>query len=200
MAFFGRQKDVLSQLFTLYLLFETHRVKLWRTNDSKFTSLELKVDDKTICVCCGHYGKEQKHAKSGCDQCRMTIGCDASRWKWVDVANDFNETAIYWFDNAFLRSSLFILSFVLPIFMVRWLANRQQRLNIKAELQIRKKAMLVDDFPSQEIIDEFLQTPIEIDAMELNWCQPKLIKFTVRKTHYSVSPKQKLWFWFFDRN
>lgn len=59
------------------------RVKSWRSNDSKYTALEIKVDDKTICVNCGHYGRVQKHVKSGCGQCRMNVGCDASLWKYV---------------------------------------------------------------------------------------------------------------------
>lgn len=56
---------------------------------------------------------------------------------------------------------------------------RDQRMAIKSELQIRKKAMLTDDFPSEEIIDEFLQEPISMSSLQLNWCQPNLIKFIV---------------------
>lgn len=59
----------------------SHRVKSWRTNNDKYTSLELKVDDKMICVNCGHNGRVQNHAKSGCGQCKSSTGCDASRWK-----------------------------------------------------------------------------------------------------------------------
>lgn len=57
------------------------RVKSWRENIDKYTALEMKVDDKMICVNCGHNGRVQKHAKSGCGQCRSSAGCDASLWK-----------------------------------------------------------------------------------------------------------------------
>lgn len=58
---------------------------------------------------------------------------------------------------------------------------REQRLSIKSELQIRKKALTDDNFPSQEIIDEFFQTPIEMKHLELDWSQPNVIKFLVFK-------------------
>lgn len=58
---------------------------MWRKNDNKFTELELKVDDKSLCVNCGHYGRVQSHTKSGCAQCRMSIGCDSSIWKYVFI-------------------------------------------------------------------------------------------------------------------
>lgn len=50
---------------------------------------------------------------------------------------------------------------------------------IKTELQIRKKAMIDDKFPSQEIIDEFLQDPGPVSALQLDWCQPNIVKFVV---------------------
>lgn len=56
---------------------------------------------------------------------------------------------------------------------------REQRLSIKSELQIRKKALVVDNFPSQEIIDEFFQTPIQMTDLRLNWSQPNVVKFLV---------------------
>lgn len=57
--------------------------------------------------------------------------------------------------------------------------NRDQRLAIKAELQIRKKAMQIDNFPSQEVIDEFLQEPSDLTGLDLRWKQPNLVKFLV---------------------
>lgn len=57
--------------------------------------------------------------------------------------------------------------------------SREQRLSIKSELQIRKKAMIDDNFPSQEIIDEFFQAPIEMDQLKLDWNQPNVVKFLV---------------------
>lgn len=50
---------------------------------------------------------------------------------------------------------------------------------LKSELQIRKKAMQNDGFPSQEIIDEFMQEPIDMGPLQLDWCQPNLVKFVV---------------------
>lgn len=41
----------------------------------------MKVDDKRLCVNCGHFGRVQSHAKSGCAQCKMSRGCDLSIWK-----------------------------------------------------------------------------------------------------------------------
>lgn len=49
---------------------------------------------------------------------------------------------------------------------------------IKTELQIRKKAMADEKFPSQEIINEFLQDPGPV-SLQLDWCQPNLSKFVV---------------------
>lgn len=54
---------------------------MWRKNDHKFTELEIKVDDKNLCVNCGHYGRVQSHTKNGCAQCKMSRGCDSSIWK-----------------------------------------------------------------------------------------------------------------------
>lgn len=50
---------------------------------------------------------------------------------------------------------------------------------IKTELQIRKKAMMDDAFPSQEIIDEFLLDPGPVDTLQLDWRQPNIVKFVV---------------------
>lgn len=57
--------------------------------------------------------------------------------------------------------------------------DRDKRLALKSELQIRKKAMQNDGFPSQEIIDEFMQEPIDMGPLQLDWCQPNLVKFVV---------------------
>lgn len=61
------------------------RVKSWRSIDEKYTSLEIKVDDKSYCVNCGHLGRAQNHSKNGCKECRMNRGCDASVWKLVNL-------------------------------------------------------------------------------------------------------------------
>lgn len=60
------------------------------------------------------------------------------------------------------------------------LSSREKRLALKSELQIRKKAMVNEDFPSQEIIDEFMQVPIDMSTLQLGWFQPNVVKFVVR--------------------
>lgn len=59
------------------------------------------------------------------------------------------------------------------------LFSREKRLALKSELQIRKKAMVNEEFPSQEVIDEFMQEPIDMAALQLGWFQPNLVKFVV---------------------
>lgn len=71
------------EIFHMVRLFVLHtlRIRQWRKNDDKFTELELRVDDKRLCVNCGHNGRVQSHAKGGCGQCKMNAGCDSSIWK-----------------------------------------------------------------------------------------------------------------------
>ncbi|KAJ6643661.1 Flap endonuclease GEN [Pseudolycoriella hygida] len=116
------------------------RIKTWRSIENKYTSLELKVDDKRYCANCGHFGSAQKHGKSGCSECRMSRGCDASTWK-------------------------------------------EKRLAIKCELQIRKKAMADQDFPSQKIIDEYMNRPVALPKLDLTWKQPNVVKFLKFMSH-----------------
>lgn len=110
------------------------RIKSWKRNDDKFTALEMKVDDKSICSNCGHLGKTASHTKSGCASCGTHNACDSSRWK-------------------------------------------EERLSLKSELALRKKAILDPEFPSQEIIDEFLRDPDSIPKLDLSWKQPNVVKF-----------------------
>lgn len=56
---------------------------------------------------------------------------------------------------------------------------REQRLTIKAELSIRNKALSDQNFPSQEIIDEFMDRPTNLPPLNLKWKQPNLVKFLV---------------------
>lgn len=56
---------------------------------------------------------------------------------------------------------------------------RENRLAIKAELSIRNKALLDAKFPSQEIIDEFMDRPTNLPPLNLKWKQPNLVKFLV---------------------
>lgn len=79
----GVGKDAVTKFFDAYSNREVlDRIKSWRENDQKYTSLELKVDDKSICVNCGHHGRVQNHTKNGCALCHQhRRGCDASLWK-----------------------------------------------------------------------------------------------------------------------
>uniref|UniRef100_A0A182VZX9 Flap endonuclease GEN n=1 Tax=Anopheles minimus TaxID=112268 RepID=A0A182VZX9_9DIPT len=56
----------------------------------------------------------------------------------------------------------------------RW---KQQRSNIKTELDIKRKALKDPEFPHEPIIDEFLTRPCELPALDLSWRQPNLVKF-----------------------
>lgn len=62
---------------------------------------------------------------------------------------------------------------------------------LKSELQIRKKAMINEEFPSKEIIDEFMQVPIDMTALQLGWFQPNLVKFVVSENGRSIWFQQK---------
>jgi flap endonuclease GEN len=110
------------------------RIRSWRSHNTKYSSLEIKVDDKSVCVNCGHHGKIQLHTKSGCSICRTSVSCDETLW-------------------------------------------RDQRLALKAELQIRRKALIDPDFPSQEVIAEFIDRPSRITSANFKWEQPKMVRF-----------------------
>lgn len=57
---------------------------------------------------------------------------------------------------------------------------KKQRLTLKAELAIRKKALLDPDFPSKDIIKEFLDRPAKIKPFELSWRKPNLFLFITK--------------------
>ncbi|KFB45998.1 AGAP002669-PA-like protein [Anopheles sinensis] len=56
----------------------------------------------------------------------------------------------------------------------RW---KQQRANVKAELDIKRKALMDPAFPHEPIIEEFLTRPCELPKLDLSWRQPNLVKF-----------------------
>lgn len=72
-----------------------------------------------------------------------------------------------------------IVSLKKSFFLISNFSFREQRLAIKSELQIRKKSMADQDFPSQQIIDEFLNRPVTLPKLDLNWKQPSVVKFLV---------------------
>ncbi|XP_055547531.1 flap endonuclease GEN isoform X2 [Wyeomyia smithii] len=56
----------------------------------------------------------------------------------------------------------------------RW---QQQRLNIKAEMDIKRKAVQNPEFPPEAIIHEFMVRPCDMPTLDLQWKQPNLVKF-----------------------
>ncbi|XP_039487533.1 flap endonuclease GEN [Drosophila santomea] len=66
---------------------------------------------------------------------------------------------------------------------------KEQRLSIKAELTLRRKALLSADFPNEEIIAEFLSEPDTIPNLNLNWRQPNLVKFIKQIGHLLQWPE-----------
>lgn len=134
----GVGKDSVLKLFNMYKDEEIlDKIREWKRKNDNYTAIELKVDDKSYCNNCGHYGSYQKHSRSGCSSCKMSLGCDGSEWK-------------------------------------------EKRLTIKAELQIRKKALVTENFPPDDIINEFLQEPKlpENSTLQMKWKQPNIVKFT----------------------
>ncbi|XP_058821465.1 flap endonuclease GEN [Topomyia yanbarensis] len=54
---------------------------------------------------------------------------------------------------------------------------KQQRANIKAEMDVKRKALLQPEFPPEAIIDEFMVRSCELPKLDLEWRQPNLVKF-----------------------
>ncbi|CAB0032840.1 unnamed protein product [Trichogramma brassicae] len=55
---------------------------------------------------------------------------------------------------------------------------KEKRLLISNELSMRKKALLVDNFPNQELIDEFLiRTGSVPSKLDFKWSKPMIVKF-----------------------
>ncbi|XP_037811751.1 flap endonuclease GEN [Lucilia sericata] len=143
----GVGRDGVLKLFNKYKNDEIlKRIRSWRLEDDKYTALEMRIDDKTICSNCGHLGRTQSHTKNGCGVCRTHRGCDESLWK-------------------------------------------EERLSIKAELAMRKKALADPKFPSEEIIEEFLKQPTDVPKLQLHWRQPNMVKFIKQVGHLLQWPE-----------
>ncbi|XP_043071474.1 flap endonuclease GEN isoform X3 [Drosophila grimshawi] len=143
----GIGKDGVLKLFNMYKESEIlDRLRTWRAETDKYSVLELRVDDKSICSNCGHIGRTQSHTKSGCGVCRTHRGCDESLWK-------------------------------------------EQRLSIKAELTLRKKALVDANFPNEEVISEFLTEPASLPNLQLDWRQPNIVKFIKQIGHLLQWPE-----------
>lgn len=126
------------KLFNKYKEVEIlQRIRSWRLEDSKYTALEMRVDDKRICSNCGHDGRTQSHTKSGCGTCGTREGCDESLWK-------------------------------------------EERLSLKTELELRKKALTDPSFPSNEVIMEFLNEPATAPGLDMIWQEPNIEKYVTQ--------------------
>ncbi|XP_017471865.1 PREDICTED: flap endonuclease GEN [Rhagoletis zephyria] len=137
----GIGRDGVLKLFNKYKEIEIlDRIRSWRNEDSKYSALEMRVDDKMVCSNCGHMGRTQSHTKSGCGICRTSRGCDESLWK-------------------------------------------EERLSLKSELSLRRKALADPMFPSEEIIAEFLNEPSTVPKLNLVWGQPSIVKFIKQIGH-----------------
>ncbi|XP_062136830.1 flap endonuclease GEN [Drosophila sulfurigaster albostrigata] len=66
---------------------------------------------------------------------------------------------------------------------------KEQRLSIKAELMLRKKALTDVSFPNEEIISEFLSEPAKVPNLNLDWQQPNLVKFVKQIGHLLQWPE-----------
>ncbi|XP_053949329.1 flap endonuclease GEN-like [Anastrepha ludens] len=129
------------KLFNMYKDVEIlQRIRSWRREDSKYTALEMRVDDNTICSNCGHGGRTQSHTKSGCGICGTREGCDESLWK-------------------------------------------EERLSLKTELELRKKALTDPSFPSKKVITEFLNEPTTAPRLNIIWQQPNMVTFVKKIRH-----------------
>lgn len=56
---------------------------------------------------------------------------------------------------------------------------REQRLEIKNELGMRNKAINIENFPNEELINEFLIRKDNVSKLDLRWKQPNMVKFVV---------------------
>ncbi|KAH8278244.1 hypothetical protein KR044_006951 [Drosophila immigrans] len=158
----GIGKDGVIKLFKKYKELEIlNRLRNWRSETDAYNYLELRVDDKTICSNCGHIGRTQSHTKSGCSICRTHQGCDESLWKYVCLK--------------FISNVYYIVVYYFKL--------REQRLAIKAELMLRKKALTDANFPNEEIISEFLSEPDIVPNLNLDWQQPNIVKFVKQIGH-----------------
>ncbi|XP_066148801.1 flap endonuclease GEN [Euwallacea fornicatus] len=70
-----------------------NRLRSWRQKENLYTTYKKQLNDKSICSSCGHKGKVQSHAKSGCEGCKTTKGCEPFEYK-EDRLNTKNEIAM----------------------------------------------------------------------------------------------------------
>lgn len=68
---------------------------------------------------------------------------------------------------------------ICPVCRLIGVSFRNERLEIKQELQIRSKALIQKDFPSTQIIHEFKKKLDPPKEFESSWGQPNIVKFVV---------------------
>ncbi|CAK9800705.1 Flap endonuclease GEN [Anthophora plagiata] len=122
------------------------RIKNWKTDDT-LCIREAKLTNPNFCSSCGHNGKVQKHAKSGCMDCGTDVKCNDS--------------------------------------------YREQRALLLNEIALQKKALLIENFPNQELIDEFLirKDPVP-KKIDIQWKQPQINEFIdFMEQHLSWKPQ-----------
>lgn len=54
-----------------------------------FENFAKTIDDTKYCSGCGHLGNIRSHSRIGCKNCKTSIGCDQSNYKYVDVKHCF---------------------------------------------------------------------------------------------------------------
>lgn len=59
------------------------------------------------------------------------------------------------------------------------LKYRETRLAVKNELSMRSKALALPDFPSEELIREFLVRKDNVSSLNLKWKRPDILRFMV---------------------
>lgn len=121
------------------------RIKNWKT-DTSLDRKEAELLNSNLCSSCGHSGKIQKHAKSGCIDCGTVVKCNNS--------------------------------------------YREKKALLLNEITLRKKALLVENFPNQELIDEYLlrKDPVP-KKIDIQWKQPHVNEFIAfMEQHLSWEP------------
>lgn len=61
------------------------RIKSWKT-DTTLDHKEAELLNSNLCSSCGHNGKIQKHAKSGCIDCGTVVKCNNS-YRYILIYN-----------------------------------------------------------------------------------------------------------------
>ncbi|KAF2896567.1 hypothetical protein ILUMI_09617 [Ignelater luminosus] len=68
------------------------RLRSWKTDNKLYDDFYKQLNNKNLCTACGHPGKIHTHTKSGCKDCKLTKGCDSSKFKdkRLQIKNEVN--------------------------------------------------------------------------------------------------------------